>query len=382
VADPDGLADVNQKAREALGLVGLAGLEGTIAANLSHGDQRLLEMAIALATSPRLLMLDEPLAGLSPAERTRTVRLIRSLAGEHTIVLIEHDIDRVLELSDRITVMHQGKVIAQGSPEEIQRNQAVQEAYLGHAQLEEVRLAARAPRAKAGEVLLSVDALNAYYGKGHVLRDVSLEVREGEAVCLLGRNGVGKTTTLSSVLGLVRPKTGRICFKGKDIAGWPPYAIGRLGIGLVPQGRRIFPNLTVVDNLRIARRADNNAFWNMNQVLAQFPKLAELKDRRGENLSGGELQMLAIARALMGNPQLLLLDEAMEGLAPAIVAEVAHMIQQVRGKTTILLVEQSAPLALALCDRAYVMSRGEIIYAGAAGALAGDQALQNRLLGV
>ena len=380
--NPDRLADVNQTAREVLGLVGLVGLENTTAANLSHGDQRLLEMAIALATSPRLLMLDEPLAGLSPAERTRTARLIRNLAGEHTIVLIEHDIDRVLELSDRITVMHQGKVIAQGSPEEIQRNQAVQEAYLGHAQLEEVRLAARAPRAKGGDVLLSVDTVNAYYGKSHVLRDVSLQVREGEAVCLLGRNGVGKTTTLSTILGLVPPKSGQIRFKEKRIAGWPPYAIGRLGIGLVPQGRRIFPNLTVVDNLGLGRRADNHAFWNMDQVLTQFPKLAELKGRRGENLSGGELQMLAIARALMGNPHLLLLDEAMEGLAPAIVAEVAHMIQQVRGRTTILLVEQSAPLALALCDRAYVMSRGEIIYAGAATELAEDQALQNRLLGV
>jgi branched-chain amino acid transport system ATP-binding protein len=225
--------------------------------------------------------------------------------------------------------------------------------------------------------------MNTYYGKSHVLRDVSLEVHEGEAVCLLGRNGVGKTTTLSSIMGLVPPRTGHIYFKGKDIAGWPPYAIGRLGIGLVPQGRRIFPNLTVDDNLDIARRADRDgSFWNMNQVLAHFPKLAELKGRRGENLSGGELQMLAIARALMGNPHLLLLDEAMEGLAPVIVAEVARMIQQVRGKTTILLIEQSAPLALALCDRAYVMSRGEIIYAGAAAELAADQGLQNRLLGV
>ncbi|MHB1414065.1 MAG: branched-chain amino acid ABC transporter ATP-binding protein/permease [Chloroflexota bacterium] len=382
-ADPDNLPEVNERARRALSLVGLVGMDKVVAGNMSHGDQRLLEIAIALATEPRMLMLDEPLAGLSPAERTRIANLIRSLAGEHTVLLIEHDIDRVLELSDRITVMHQGKVIARGRPEEIQNNPVVQEAYLGQAQMQEVRLTAQqVPTAAAGDVVLKVEGINTFYDTSHVLHDVSLELREGEAVCLLGRNGVGKTTTLGSIVGTVPPRSGRILFKGQNIAGLAPEVIGRLGVALVPQGRRIFPNLTVLDNLNIARRERDGGAWHLKEIFAQFPNLEQLKGRRGENLSGGELQMLAIARALMTNPRLLLLDEAMEGLAPAIVAEVAHMIQSVKGKTTILLVEQSAPLALALCDRAYVMSNGQIIYDGPAKTLADDIELRTRLLGV
>ncbi|MCL4464915.1 MAG: branched-chain amino acid ABC transporter ATP-binding protein/permease [Chloroflexi bacterium] len=382
-ADPDNLEGVNEKVREALELVGLVGMEKAVAANLSHGDQRLLEIAIALATTPKMLMLDEPLAGLSPAERTRIANLIRQLAGERTVLLIEHDVDRVLELSDRITVMHQGKVIARGTPAEIQGNSLVQEAYLGASQMEEVKLTAKGPRTvTSGETILRVDRINSFYGKSHVLHNVSLEVREGEAVCLLGRNGVGKTTTLSSIVGTVPPREGQVYFGGQQISGQGPEVIGRMGIALVPQGRRIFPNLTVGDNLGIARRACAGSHWDLRTVYKHFPKLETLRGRRGENLSGGELQMLAIARALMANPRLLLLDEAMEGLAPAIVAEVAHMIQELRGQVTILLVEQSAPLALALCDRAYVMSSGQIIWEGPAKTLADDIELRTRLLGV
>ena len=381
-ANPDNLEGVNDKVHESLALVGLTGLEGTIAANLSHGDQRLLEIAIALATEPKMLMLDEPLAGLSPAERSRIASLIRRLAGDRTVLLIEHDIDRVLELSDRITVMHLGRVIAQGTPQEIQGNPDVQQAYLGSSQMEEVRLASKKERTASGETILRVDRINTFYGKSHILHDVSLEVHEGEAVCLLGRNGVGKTTTLSSIVGTVPPKGGQIHFAGEQIVGLPPEVIGRMGIALVPQGRRIFPNLTVQDNLGIAIRAREGSRWDLGSVYQQFPKLEQLRGRRGENLSGGELQMLAIARALLTNPRLLLLDEAMEGLAPAIVAEVAHMIQQVRGELTILLVEQSAPLALALCDRAYVMSSGQIIWEGLAKTLAADIDLRTQLLGV
>ncbi len=373
----EALDDLVVEAQRIIDLVGLSGKEAMTASSLSHGDQRLLEIGIALATSPEVLLLDEPLAGLSPRERLRVADLIRRLADHVTIVLIEHDIDRVLALSDRITVLHQGKVIAEGTPAEIQKDRQVQEAYLGGLKVSEVSRRA----AVTGAPLLSVERINTFYGKSHILHDVSLDVREGEAVCLLGRNGAGKTTTLSSVMGTAPPRSGAIRFQGKAIAGASPEEIGRLGIGLVPQGRRIFPNLTVTENLLIARR-NGKGRWDVDSVFALFPNLAQLRTRRGEHLSGGELQMLAIARALMGNPHLLLLDEPFEGLAPAVVEGVWKALAEIRGSMTLLLVEQNADLALALGDRAFVINNGAIEHAGPSQALLHDFDLRVKLLGV
>ncbi len=373
----EALTDLTDEARGILGLVGLLEKEESPASSLSHGDQRLLEIGIALATSPEVLLLDEPLAGLSPRDRTRVADLIRRLAERVTVVLIEHDIDRVLALSDRITVLHQGKVIAEGSPAEIQQDRQVQEAYLGGLKVEEVerrQVSATAP-------LLGVERINTFYGKSHILHDVSLEVREGEVVCLLGRNGAGKTTTLASIMGIAPPRSGAIRFQDQGIAGTAPEGIGRLGVGLVPQGRRIFPNLTVLENLLIARR-NGKGRWDVASVFRLFPKLEQLTGRRGENLSGGELQMLAIARALMGNPHLLLLDEPFEGLAPAVVEDVWRALAEIRGSMTLLLVEQNADLALALGDRAYVINNGAIEYTGFSQTLLHDYDLRKRLLGV
>jgi len=373
----EALADLVVEARRLTGLVGLSGKESMMASSLSHGDQRLLEIGIALATTPEVLLLDEPLAGLSPRERIRVADLIRQLADHVTIILIEHDIDRVLALSDRITVLHQGKVIAEGTPAEIQKDRQVQEAYLGGLKVTEI--AHRAVAAAAP--LLSVERINTFYGKSHILHDVSLEVREGEVVCLLGRNGAGKTTTLSSIMGTVPPHSGGIHFQGKTVSGVPPEEIGRLGIGLVPQGRRIFPNLTVTENLLIARR-NGQGRWDLDSVFGLFPNLAQLRTRRGEHLSGGELQMLAIARALMGNPHLLLLDEPFEGLAPAVVEGVWKALAEIRGNMTLLLVEQNADLALALGDRAYIINNGAIEHSGPSQALLHDFDLRVKLLGV
>jgi branched-chain amino acid transport system ATP-binding protein len=222
--------------------------------------------------------------------------------------------------------------------------------------------------------------VDAFYGKSHVLHGVSLDVFPGEFVSLLGRNGAGKTTTLSAVTGVVPPSRGRVAYRDVELAGRPPEAIARLGIGLVPQGRRIFPNLTVLENLEIARRGDRG--WTLERVFAAFPKLQALRAARGATLSGGELQLLAIARALMGNVDLLLLDEPFEGLAPAIVEVVWNVLREIRGETTILLVEQNADLALALSDRAYVINNGSIAWSGDARALHADEALRLRLLGV
>jgi len=375
------LSRINEEVFRIIEEVGLSGKEESLASSLSHGDQRLLEIGIALATRPELLLLDEPLAGLSAKERARIAELIRRLAGNLTVVLIEHDIDRVLALSDRITVMHQGRVIAEGTPDEIQQNEEVQRAYLGKIHvMPEKREAALGP--KGERVLLQVEGINTFYGKSHILHNVSLEVREGEMVCLLGRNGAGKTTTLRSIIGATPPRSGRILYDGKEITRWPPEAIARLGIGLVPEGRRIFPNLTVLENLRLASRRGQDGRWTLDRIFSLFPKLEELKDRKGEHLSGGERQMLAVARTLMGNVRCLLLDEPFEGLAPAVVAELVRILQELKEEMTLLLVEQNAHLALSFSDRAYVISNGEIVYAGGTRELIEDLDLRVRLLGI
>lgn len=401
ISRADHLQDLWKEAEQIVTTIGLQGKEEILASNLSHGDQRLLEIGIALGTRPDVLLLDEPLAGLPPAERTRIGKFIRQLAGRLTILLIEHDIDRVLELSDRITVLHQGQILAQGVPEEIQKNEAVQEAYLGGTQgrtgvtpvvqqKTETRKIEDSDKGLAGKKvareerrpLLSLNQINTYYGKSHILHDVTLEIREKEVVCLLGRNGAGKTTTLKSIMGTNPPRSGQMLFKSFEITRSSPEFIARLGIGIVPEGRRIFPNLTVEQNLLIARRERGSNGWDLEKVYTYFPKLKTLRQRRGEHLSGGERQMLAIARALMGNVELLLLDEPFEGLAPSIVADVRHILEQIRGETTLLLVEQNAHIALSLSDWAYVINNGQIIYAGDTRELIENEELRVRSLGV
>jgi len=378
-ARAEALETINDGAWAILDQVGLAEKAAVHASSLSHGDQRLLEIGIVLATEPRLLLLDEPLAGLAPAERTRVAEMIRRLTDGITVVLIEHDIDRVLAISDRIVVLHQGRVIAEGTPAEVQNNPDVQAAYLGGARVGALRAAVT--RA-AGRPLLQVEGLNTFYGKSHVLHDVALEVYEGELVALLGRNGAGKTTTLHSIMGAVPPRWGKVLFQGDELARSRPEEIARHGIGLVPQGRRIFPNLTVVENLEIAARPGADGRWTAEKVFALFPKLGTLRGSKGDQLSGGERQMLAIARALMGNPRLLLLDEPFEGLAPAVIEGVARALEELKGQTTMVLVEQNAELALSLADRAYVLNNGMVAHSGPAAALHADPDLRTRLLGI
>jgi ABC-type branched-subunit amino acid transport system ATPase component/ABC-type branched-subunit amino acid transport system permease subunit len=384
VAVTGDLEAINREAQRIVDQVGLTGLQDQIAANISHGDQRLLEIGITLAMQPELLMLDEPLAGLAAQERVKTAGLIRSLAGEHTVILIDHDIDQILNISDQITVLHQGKVIAEGSPDEIKANPLVQEAYIGG--FDRKHLVAHPPQRRSDTPLLEVERINTFYGKSHILHDVSLTVYPGELVCLLGRNGAGKTTTLHSIIGLTPPLRGGIRFGGTAISQLQAEQISRQGIMLVPQGRRIFPNLTVQENLQIAlMQAGRNGHpvaWTPDKAYELLPKLGELRNRRGEQMSGGELQMLAIARALMGNGKLLMLDEPFEGLAPTIVESLWKVINGLKKEITMLLVEQNADLALALGDRAYVINNGKIEYEGAAQVLIDDHERRVKLLGV
>ena len=233
-------------------------------------------------------------------------------------------------------------------------------------------------------MLLSLDKINTFYGLAHILYDVSLSVEEGETVSLLGRNGAGKTTTLRSIMGLTVPASGTILYKGEPINGLPNYVIANKGIGYVPDDRRIFSNLTVEQNLIVSiRKEAARQDWNIEKVYSQFPQLSSLRKRKGWNLSGGEQQMLAIARALMLNPDLILVDEPTEGLAPIIVKEVAKVLEELSGeKITILLVEQNAKLALNLSSRCYVLSDGHLFYEGVCNVVKKDPDLMKRCFGV
>jgi branched-chain amino acid transport system ATP-binding protein len=232
--------------------------------------------------------------------------------------------------------------------------------------------------------MLSVDGLHTYYDTDHILQGVSLNVPEGRIVTVLGRNGVGKTTLIRSIFGLAPPRSGRITFDGHEIAGMPPHRIAQLGLGLVPQGRRIFPSLTVHENLLMGRRnAARPGPWTLERLLAIFPILDERRDALGGTLSGGEQQMLACARALIGNPRLLLMDEPSEGLAPQKVRELGEVIGEFRKSgLSVLLVEQKLGFALTCSDHVYVLAKGEIAYDGSPGALSADRMLLESLLGV
>jgi len=213
--------------------------------------------------------------------------------------------------------------------------------------------------------MLEVKEIHTYYGTSHILFGISFEVKEGEAVCLLGRNGAGKTTTFRSIIGLTPPKSGSIRFQGNAITGNPPYRIAKMGIGYVPDTRRIFPDLTVRQNILVARREKQGAIWNLDRIYGLFPKLKELDSHMGTQLSGGEQQMLTIARTLMTNPQLLLLDEPGEGLAPLVIEAMKEQLGEIKKfGTTMLICEHNVGLATALSNRAYVMDKGTIRYQG------------------
>ena len=218
-------------------------------------------------------------------------------------------------------------------------------------------------------MLLEVENIDTFYGLSHILFGVSLEVKEGECVCLMGRNGAGKTTTFRSVMGITAPETGRVLFDGEEIQGKPSHEIARLGMGFVPEERGIFPDLTVWENLDVARKPskDGKFAWTVERVYDFFPRLAERRNQSGGTLSGGEQQMLTIARTLMGNPDLLLLDEPSEGLAPLIVQSIGKLIRQIKDEgVTILLAEQNTYFALALSDRVFIIDDGRIQYSGTA----------------
>jgi branched-chain amino acid transport system ATP-binding protein len=237
------------------------------------------------------------------------------------------------------------------------------------------------------EPFLAVEGLHAYYGLSHVLFGVSLTADPGEVVALLGRNGAGKTTTLRSIVGLLPPRAGRVRFRGEDITGWPPHRVCRRGVGFVPEDRRIFPDLTVHENLEVGRRPRRRRAppgppaWTHDAIYEFLPALGERRHQKGGTLSGGEQQMLAIARTLMGNPEILLLDEPSEGLAPVVVRALLDRLLDLKAQgQTILLSEQNLRFATRLADRAYVLEQGQVRFAGTIAALQADEAVRRAYL--
>jgi len=232
--------------------------------------------------------------------------------------------------------------------------------------------------------LLSVDRINTYYDKSHIIKDVSFDVSSGEVVTLMGRNGVGKTTILRSIMGLTTPRSGTIVFNGRPAGGRQPFQLARWGMGFVFEDRRVFATLSVKDNLQISaiERPSGRRQWTYDRIMDVFPLLKKLADHKAMNLSGGEQQLLAIARALMGNPELLLLDEPSEGLAPLVVRDLADLLREVKKEMTILLAEQNLKFALSFTDRVYIVGKGSIMYEGTKAELLANREIQERLLGI
>ena len=373
-----------------LGIVGLADQKKTFAGLLSHGDQKRLEVGIALGGNPEILLLDEPTAGMSPEETRNFTRFIKSLAKDQalTVVFVEHDMNVVFEISDKIRVMDQGAIIATGRPEEIKANEEVQRIYLSGAdkmgELEIREGEAETPSAEARPRMLEVDEIDTFYGLSHILFKVSLEIGKGEVVSVLGRNGVGKTTTLRSIGGLTPPRAGRIRFLDREIMGKPPFEIARMGIGFVPEDRIIFPDLSVKENLEIVMKGNKERLtWTLESIYQVFPILHKRQTQKGGTLSGGEQQMLTIARTLMGNPQLLLLDEPSEGLAPMVVKTLYEQLRMLKVKgMSILLAEQNSAFALLLSDRTYILEKGHICWDGVSSELKERPEIMKQYLGI
>ena len=381
--DIDHYPEIHAETAELMKFLGLEGIEEVQGGDLSYGGQRLVDLGIALGSKPQVLLMDEPLAGLAAAERERVSRLVSTIASNIPVLIVEHDIDRVLSLSHRVTVMNQGEVLMSGTPDQVRNDQRVQEVYTGHGTPPVTGRSEQASGERA--MVLDFNRVNAFYGKSHILNDASLQVREGEIVALLGRNGAGKSTLLKSLVGLVPPASGHVVYNGRDIAGLSAPQIARLGVGYVPQGRGLFAGMTVAENLalgRLARPTDGKTgvVWDEAKILAYFPRLKERMNVAADYLSGGEQQMVAVARALSGNVKLLLLDEPFEGLAPAVVQELFRVFDKLRSEVAIVIVEHNLDLVLALADRVYALERGAVFHEGPAEPLLTDLDYRKKIL--
>ena len=341
------LDEVNAQTATVIDTMGLRGIETAEAGSLSYGGQRLLDMSLALATKPRVLLLDEPLAGLAAAERERVGNLIKSISTDLPVLLVEHDIDRVFAIADHVTVMNEGSVLVDGTVEDARSSPRVQEIYIGsgaHALAEKPRQsAARSP------VLLGLDKVDTFYGKSHILQGVDFSVGEGEIVSLLGRNGVGRSTTIKAIMGEV-VRTGSVKFKGQETINLKPHQVARCGLGYVPENRDIFPQLTVRENLTLGMKSTKaGGRWSMQDMFDLFPRLQERIDTPGGVLSGGEKARLVMALMLYDPPNFLVLDEPTHHLDIATKEMLINALAQYEG--TMLFVSHDRHFLAALSNR-------------------------------
>ena len=388
-----------ERAEEVLVRVGLEKRMAHRSSDLTIPDLKRLELAKALAMDPELLFLDEVMAGLNPTEVEGAMELLRSINRDGvTLFVIEHVMKAIMGLSHRCVVLHYGKKIAEGTPEEVVESPAVIEAYLGERFAKRAKAAGGAEAltksgvfrktatAAAQEPLLEIENLSSGYGGVQILREASLSVRKGEIVALLGANGAGKTTLLNTLSQIVRPVSGSIRFAGRDLSRARPEEVVEAGIIHVPQGRRLFAGLTVKENLlqgTYLRKDRSEIEKDLARVFRLLPRLAERADQPAGQLSGGEQQMCAIGRGLIGRPRLLLIDELSLGLAPLVVDGLLELLVEInREGTTILLVEQDVQVALEHAHRGYVLETGRIVQSGEASELLEDPRIRRAYLGL
>ena len=372
-----------ETAEALLAFVGYSGPVEQLAGALPHVDKRLVEIARALAIRPTVVLLDEPAAGLGHHDTAGLGRLLRRIADSGVaVVIVEHDMTLVMEISDNVYVLDAGACIADGPPARVRANPDVRKAYLGARDFASER---RAGASAAGEDrVLEVAGLTAGYGAAPVLEDIRLSLRDGEMVAVLGANGAGKSTLMRTVAGLHRADRGSVQLAGRDITAFTANRAAREGLMLVPEGRQVFPELSVVDNIRLGAytRRDFDDKAEVEAMLTRFPQLRARATRRAGLLSGGEQQMLAIARGLVGKPKVLLLDEPSLGLAPALINELFDVLVELRDEgISILLVDQMAGLALSVADRGYILESGRVVHEGTTTEIRENPALENAYLG-
>lgn len=364
---------------------GLADAAETPAGDLTLLRLKRLELARALALRPRVLLLDEIGAGLIESELVELIGLIKELAGEvESILVVEHILDVITECADRVVVLDWGKKLTEGSPAEVLGDPQVAAAYLGTGSTA-VSTRERAEQVAEPELLLVVDGVAARYGGFRALHDVSLSVVRGSVVTLLGANGAGKTTTARVISGMLAPSAGTVTFKGERIDGRRPHDVVRLGIAHCMEGRRIFADLSVDENLELGGQLAPSASQRRERrdgVYELFPILAAKRRDSGASLSGGQQQMLAIGRALMADPELVIFDEISLGLAPVVLEQLYEALAELnRRGTTMLVVEQNVERGLSLADHAYVLEKGVVALSGTASSVLGDPRLKALYVG-
>lgn len=377
-------AEERELAIHLLALVGYRGSLNTPADDLPHVDRRLVEIARALALRPAVLLLDEPAAGLGRGDTDRLAELFKTLARFNiAVILVEHDMALVMAVSEHILVLDAGKPIASGTPEEVRGNPRVVAAYLGGTSYQ--ASPRQAPWAGSRDARLYIKDLVVDYGAAPVVEGVDLVVNPGELIAILGANGAGKSSILKCLAGLHRPTAGSILLDNESIDHLDASAIASRGLALVPEGRQVFAQLSVRDNLLLGGYSRTEAFdaqAEIEAILRRFPRLRDRIDSPAGLLSGGEQQMVAVGRGLMAKPKILLLDEPSLGLSPAMIGELYDALAALRDEgVTLLLVDQMANLALQIADRAYVLETGRIVKSGAAEALRGDRELEAAYLG-